>query len=55
MPLTGDYAPGTSDWARNQAERYEATDGREAGELRGRPIIVLTSVGAKTGNPGRRR
>ena len=49
MPLTGDYAPSTSDWARKQAERYEATNGVEAGTLRGRPVIVLTSVGAKTG------
>ncbi len=49
MPLTGDYAPSPSDHARVQAERYEATDGREAGTLRGVPIIVLTSVGARTG------
>jgi deazaflavin-dependent oxidoreductase (nitroreductase family) len=49
MPLEGEYAPSTSDWARKQAERYEATNGAEAGNLRGRPIIVLTSVGAKTG------
>ena len=49
MPLEGEYAPSTAAWARKQAERYEATDGREAADLRGRPIIVLTSVGAKTG------
>jgi len=49
MPLSGDYAPSTSGWARKQAERYEATGGREAGDLRGRPVIVLTSVGARTG------
>lgn len=49
MPLSGDYAPSTAGWARRQAERYEATDGAEASDLRGRPIIVLTSVGAKTG------
>ena len=49
MPLTGDYAPSTSAWARKQAERYEASDGAEAGDLRGRPVIVLTSVGATTG------
>src|SRR5437867_823234 len=49
MPLSGEYAPSTSGWARKQAERYEASDGAEAGDLRGRPIIVLTSVGAKTG------
>jgi deazaflavin-dependent oxidoreductase (nitroreductase family) len=49
MPLTGEYAPSTSKWAREQAERFEATDGAEANTLRGVPIIVLTSVGAKTG------
>ena len=49
MPLTGDYAPSTAAWARKQAERYEATDGKQANDLRGRPIIVLTSIGAKTG------
>jgi F420H(2)-dependent quinone reductase len=49
MPLTGEYAPSTAGWARKQAERYEATNGAEANDLRGRPVIVLTSVGAKTG------
>ena len=49
MPLEGEYEPGTSAWARKQAERYEASEGAEAADLRGRPIIVLTSVGAKTG------
>ena len=49
MPLTGEYAPSTSTWARNQAERYEETDGREAGDIQGMPVIVLTTVGAKTG------
>jgi deazaflavin-dependent oxidoreductase (nitroreductase family) len=49
MPLTGEYAPSTSKWARDQAERYEATNGREAGDLRGKPVILVTSVGARTG------
>ena len=49
MPLQGEYAPSTSAWARTQAERFEATDGQAADTLRGRPIIVLTSVGAKSG------
>ncbi len=49
MPLTGEYEPGTSAWSRKQTELYEATDGRKANTLRGRPIIVLTSVGAKSG------
>jgi deazaflavin-dependent oxidoreductase (nitroreductase family) len=49
MPLTGEYAPSTSEWARTQAETFEATDGAEANELQGKPIIVLTSMGAKSG------
>ncbi|MCU1440897.1 MAG: nitroreductase [Rhodoglobus sp.] len=49
MPLTGEYAPSTSDWARRQAELFEATNGERGADMRGMPIIVLTSVGAKTG------
>jgi deazaflavin-dependent oxidoreductase (nitroreductase family) len=49
MPLTGEYEPSTAEWARKQVELFEATDGREGNSMRGRPIIVLTSVGAKSG------
>ena len=40
MPLTGDYEPSTSDWARKQAEAYEASDGTEATTIIGKPIIL---------------
>ena len=49
MPLNGEYEPSTSDWSRKQTELYEATNGEQGGDLRGRPVIVLTSIGAKTG------
>ena len=49
MPLDGEYAPSTAGWARKQAEAYERSGGSDAADLRGRPVIVLTSVGAKTG------
>ena len=49
MPLTGEYAPSTSEWARKQAEAFEASAGAEANTLRGKPIILLTSVGARSG------
>ena len=49
MPLQGEYAPSTSDWARQQAELYERSGGAEGTTLRGMPVIVLTSVGAKSG------
>ncbi|MBA2322229.1 MAG: nitroreductase family deazaflavin-dependent oxidoreductase [Deltaproteobacteria bacterium] len=49
MPLEGQYAPGKSAWARNQAEQFEASRGAEKGMLKGKPIVVVTSVGAQTG------
>jgi deazaflavin-dependent oxidoreductase (nitroreductase family) len=49
MPLSGEYRPSSARGARAQAEKYEASNGAEAGELQGVPIIVLTTVGAKTG------
>jgi deazaflavin-dependent oxidoreductase (nitroreductase family) len=49
MPLTGEYAPSTSDHARKQAELYEATGGEQSADMNGLPIIVLTSLGAKSG------
>ena len=51
MPLQGEYAPSTSAWARTQAEAYEASGGSEANTLRdsGLPVIVLTTLGAKSG------
>ncbi|WP_028045992.1 nitroreductase family deazaflavin-dependent oxidoreductase [Cellulomonas sp. URHE0023] len=49
MPLSGEYAPSTSAWARKQAELFESTDGRKGNLLQGKPVIVLTSVGASSG------
>ncbi|WP_139415826.1 nitroreductase family deazaflavin-dependent oxidoreductase [Agromyces laixinhei] len=49
MPLEGEYEPSTSGWARTQAEAFEASNGEASNTLRGMPIIVLTTVGAKSG------
>ena len=49
MALTGEYEPSTSDWARENAELYMSSGGTEGTELKGRPVILLTTVGAKTG------
>lgn len=49
MPLEGEYAPGKATWARKQVELYESSGGTEGTTLHGRPVVVLTSVGAKTG------
>ena len=50
MALQGTYVPSPSKHARDQVEVFERTDGAEANTMRGVPIIVLTSRGAKTGN-----
>lgn len=49
MPLTGEYEPSTSDWAREQAELIESSGGTEGTTMRGYPVILLTSLGAKSG------
>jgi deazaflavin-dependent oxidoreductase (nitroreductase family) len=51
MTLQGEYVPSKADWVREQVEKFEATDGAEANTLRdtGYPIVVITSVGAKSG------
>lgn len=49
MPLSGEYEPSTSDWAREQAELYERSGGTEGTTLRGVPVIILTSVGSQSG------
>ena len=49
MPLSGEYEPSTSDWARENAEKYMESGGTEGTELKGKPVILLTTIGAKTG------
>jgi deazaflavin-dependent oxidoreductase (nitroreductase family) len=49
MPVTGESEPSPDDWARKQAETFERTNGAEANTLRGKPIVLLTSVGARSG------
>lgn len=49
MPLNGEYEPSTSDWARANADTYMASGGTEGTEMKGRPVILLTTIGAKSG------
>lgn len=49
MALTGEYVPSPSDWVREQVELYESSGGTEGTELNGMPVVVITSVGAKSG------
>ena len=49
MPLNAEYEPSTSDWARAQAETYMESGGTKATDLRGMPVILLKTIGAKSG------
>jgi deazaflavin-dependent oxidoreductase (nitroreductase family) len=52
MALEGTYVPSDRQWVRDQVAEFEASDGARANTLRdtGDPIVVITSVGAKSGN-----
>ena len=49
MPLTGEYVPSPRDFPREQVEQYERSDGQEGGTRNGYPVIIVTSIGAKSG------
>ena len=49
MPLSGEYEPSTLDWARANAEQIMASGGTEGMAMRGMAVVLLTTVGAKTG------
>jgi deazaflavin-dependent oxidoreductase (nitroreductase family) len=51
MTLQGEYVPSKAGWVRDQVEKFEASNGQEANTLRESddPIVVITSVGAKSG------
>ncbi|MEU1621618.1 nitroreductase family deazaflavin-dependent oxidoreductase [Streptomyces sp. NPDC005722] len=49
MPLVGEYQPSPEQWVRDQVELYEGSGGTDGTTLRGRPVIVLTTLGARSG------
>jgi deazaflavin-dependent oxidoreductase (nitroreductase family) len=44
-----EYAASPQQWVRDQVAKYESTGGAEGNTLRGRPIIILTTRGNRTG------
>jgi len=49
MPLSGEYEPSTEKWVRDQVELYEGSGGTEGTTMRDMPVVVLTTVGARSG------
>ncbi|WP_405922848.1 nitroreductase family deazaflavin-dependent oxidoreductase [Streptomyces sp. NBC_00035] len=51
MPLEGEYEPSPTKWVRDQVELYESSGGTKGTTLMetGLPVIILTTLGAKSG------
>jgi len=49
MALSGEYEPSPEKWVRDQVEAYESSGGTKGTTLRGVPVVVVTSVGARSG------
>jgi len=48
MPLSGEYEPSTSEWVRDHVNKIEQSGG-SASELNGKPVVLLNTIGAKSG------
>src|SRR5579863_5992028 len=49
MDMTGEYEPSAFDFVAEQVRLYEETGGREGGTLEGKPVVILTTRGRRTG------
>jgi deazaflavin-dependent oxidoreductase (nitroreductase family) len=49
VPIDGEYEPSTQKWVRDQVELFESSGGTKGTTLRGMPVILLTTRGAKSG------
>jgi deazaflavin-dependent oxidoreductase (nitroreductase family) len=49
MPLTGEYEPNALEWVRKQVELYESSGGTRGTTIVGRPVVLLTMLGARSG------
>ena len=49
MPLSGDYEPSPWDWVREHADQIMASGSTEGVDMKGKPLVLLTTLGAKTG------
>jgi deazaflavin-dependent oxidoreductase (nitroreductase family) len=49
MPLSGEYQPSPDQFVSDQVALYESSGGTEGTTLQGVPVVVLTSLGAKSG------
>jgi F420H(2)-dependent quinone reductase len=49
MPLNGDFELSPTGWVRDQTEKILETGTTESVDIKGRPVVLITTRGAKTG------
>jgi deazaflavin-dependent oxidoreductase (nitroreductase family) len=49
MALHGEYKPSPAQWVRDQVDAIESSGGTDGTTLRGKPVVVMTMMGAKSG------
>lgn len=49
MPLKGEYEPSKAQFVRDQVQLYESSGGTQATTFQALPVVILTTLGAKSG------
>jgi deazaflavin-dependent oxidoreductase (nitroreductase family) len=49
MSLNGEYEPSPAKWVRDQVQEYEGSGGTAGTTMRDMPVIIVTTIGAKSG------
>ena len=49
MSLNGEYEPSPAKWVRDQVQEYEGSGGTSGTTMRDMPVIIVTTIGAKSG------
>jgi F420H(2)-dependent quinone reductase len=48
-PINDDYEPSPAKWVRDQVQEYEGSGGTSGTTMRDMPVIIVTTIGAKSG------
>ena len=49
MSLNGEYEPSPAKWVRDQVQEYEGSGGTAGTTMRDMPVVIVTTIGAKSG------
>jgi deazaflavin-dependent oxidoreductase (nitroreductase family) len=49
MVLNGEYEPSPRKWVRDQVQEYEGSGGTDGTMMRDMPVIIVTTLGARSG------